>query len=260
MAAAYPSQVKSFTTKQDFIDTVDAADPNSLQDEVVALETTVGTNPHISTAPASSGTYVGTVVTYASVAARLANIEQGIVGDTHVHYAKLAGGSTITSSAAAVVGLTFKAITSQTGNFVTFRDVSNNVIGFISAAAAASFASVAVTGSVTAASHIGTAVPIAFHISGILTTGVKIAKYIATTTMTVRAAIAICDSGTGATFRVLVNGAAPSGMTTSASVGTSVVTHNFTDFSVNVNDRIQIEVMAAGSGSDLSITLDAVTA
>lgn len=261
MAAAYPNTVQSFSVKQDFVTTVDAADPNSIQDEVVAIETVIGTNPHVSTAPASTGTFVATSVTYASLAARLANIEQGIVGDTHVHYMKLAGGSTVTSSAVGVVGLTYKAITSQTANFITFRDASNAVIGFISPAAAASFSSLTVTGQISGATHIGTVVPVAFHVSGILTTGIKVAKYIATCPMTLKSALAVLDSGSGATYQIRVNGALPTGMTASAAVGTTVASFDFTDVTIAVNDRIQVEVVNAGSSaSDLSVTLNAVTA
>lgn len=46
MAAVYPTSLKSFTTKQNKVDLVDAAHINDLQSEVVALQTYVGTNPH----------------------------------------------------------------------------------------------------------------------------------------------------------------------------------------------------------------------
>jgi hypothetical protein len=42
MAASYPSSIKSFTTKVDNVDDVMAADVNSIQDEVVAIETALG--------------------------------------------------------------------------------------------------------------------------------------------------------------------------------------------------------------------------
>lgn len=42
MAASYPTSIKSFTTKQDNIDDVLAEHVNSLQDEVVAIETALG--------------------------------------------------------------------------------------------------------------------------------------------------------------------------------------------------------------------------
>ena len=44
MTASYPTTVKSFTTKVDFTDTVLAAHVNSLQEEVVAVQTELGTD------------------------------------------------------------------------------------------------------------------------------------------------------------------------------------------------------------------------
>jgi hypothetical protein len=42
MAAVFPKGIASFTTKRNLLDDVDAADINRLQDEVVAIETTLG--------------------------------------------------------------------------------------------------------------------------------------------------------------------------------------------------------------------------
>jgi hypothetical protein len=44
MAASYPSSLKSFTTKTNYVDLVDASHVNDLQDEVVAVETELGTD------------------------------------------------------------------------------------------------------------------------------------------------------------------------------------------------------------------------
>lgn len=62
MAASYPGSIKSFTTKADNVDDVLAADVNSIQDEVVAIETQLGANcgtwaAHTATVTASSGTF-----------------------------------------------------------------------------------------------------------------------------------------------------------------------------------------------------------
>jgi hypothetical protein len=65
-SATYPAAVRTFSEKTDNVTTVDASDVNSLQDEVVAIETTLGVNPAVY-AP------VGVPPTpYGSVAARLA--------------------------------------------------------------------------------------------------------------------------------------------------------------------------------------------
>ncbi len=44
MAASYPASLKSFTTKTNYVDLVDASHVNDLQDEVVAVETELGTD------------------------------------------------------------------------------------------------------------------------------------------------------------------------------------------------------------------------
>jgi len=44
MAASYPASVKSFTTKVDNVDDVEAAHINSVQEEIVAIETALGAN------------------------------------------------------------------------------------------------------------------------------------------------------------------------------------------------------------------------
>jgi hypothetical protein len=47
--ASYPASiVTTFTTKQNNVDLIDASDPNSVQAEVLALETTIGITPNIS--------------------------------------------------------------------------------------------------------------------------------------------------------------------------------------------------------------------
>lgn len=66
MPASWPVSLKIFTAKVDNTDIVYAADVNELQAEVSALETYLGTNPHISTARA---------VTYATVDARFEALE-----------------------------------------------------------------------------------------------------------------------------------------------------------------------------------------
>jgi hypothetical protein len=47
--ASYPASiVTTFTTKQNNVDLIDASDPNSIQAEVLAVETTLGITPNIS--------------------------------------------------------------------------------------------------------------------------------------------------------------------------------------------------------------------
>jgi hypothetical protein len=72
MPASYPSGVKGFTTKVDFTDLVLADHVNALQDEVRALQATIGTDPQV------SGGWVGTLdkttQTWATLKARIANL------------------------------------------------------------------------------------------------------------------------------------------------------------------------------------------
>lgn len=88
MPASYPNQVRSFSTKQNVVDTVDASHPNSLQEEVVAIESILGLNPQTSTTPNPSNTFNGASNAFSTVSARLANIETGIVSDSHTQYVR----------------------------------------------------------------------------------------------------------------------------------------------------------------------------
>ncbi len=98
MAASYPSSTANFTTKQNIVDIIDAAHPNVVQDEIVAIESTLGVNPNLSTTPSAAGSFVSTSTSFASVSARLANIETGIVADTHTQYVKKENGVVTTAS------------------------------------------------------------------------------------------------------------------------------------------------------------------
>lgn len=66
MPASYPASVASFTTRTDDTDTIFAAHVNALQEEVVAIETALGTAPTNSTARSTN---------YGSVDARLEALE-----------------------------------------------------------------------------------------------------------------------------------------------------------------------------------------
>ena len=76
MTALYPSSVKSFTTKVDFTDTVLAEHVNSLQDEVKALESTIGT--YINVGSGWVGSFDQITTNWNSLKDRLANIEYGL--------------------------------------------------------------------------------------------------------------------------------------------------------------------------------------
>jgi hypothetical protein len=116
MTASYPATIRSFTTKVDVRDIIYAADPNDLQDEVVAIQTILGVTPSLSTTPSASGTFNASATTFASVSARLANIETGIVADTHTQYLKKVDASVTTASTSSgVVRNIFASTSNPTG-------------------------------------------------------------------------------------------------------------------------------------------------
>lgn len=86
MAATYPGSVRVFSTKSNVTDTIDASHPNTLQEEVVAIETILGTNPNLSSAANSNTAFNAASTSYGTVSARLANIENGVIADSHTQY------------------------------------------------------------------------------------------------------------------------------------------------------------------------------
>jgi hypothetical protein len=78
LPASYPTTVAVLAANVDNTDVVYAADMNAVQDEIIAIETALGTNPHISTARSA---------TYGSVDARMESLEGGVsyTGHTHDH-------------------------------------------------------------------------------------------------------------------------------------------------------------------------------
>jgi len=103
VAATYPGSVRSFTTKVDVTGIVYAAHPNDLQEEVVAIESILGITPSLSTTPNAGGTFAATTTSFATVSARLANIETGIVADVHTQYVNKTNGTVTTASTASAV-------------------------------------------------------------------------------------------------------------------------------------------------------------
>ena len=143
MAASYPTSVRSFTTKVNVVDIIQAAHPNSLQEEVVAIESVLGTAPSVATAAVATD-WANTATDYITIKARLANIEKGIVADTHTQYVKRVGGSTITSSANNVTGLVIKGAVSQSANLQEWQDSSGAIVAYLDASG--NFSATNVTG------------------------------------------------------------------------------------------------------------------
>jgi hypothetical protein len=125
VTAAYPTTVKSFTTKTDFTDTVLAEHVNSLQLEVTSIESVLGTS--IRTGSGWVGTFDVITSSWNTLKDRLANIEYGLK-DVYDEYVSNVGGSVIVSSATGVKSLVVRARASQTANLVEFQTSASAVV------------------------------------------------------------------------------------------------------------------------------------
>lgn len=70
--ATYPCGIASWTNRIDNVNTVWAADPNTLAGEIIAVETALGPNPHIESKPIT-----GNPVTFASASERISQTNLG---------------------------------------------------------------------------------------------------------------------------------------------------------------------------------------
>ena len=131
MTAAYPTTVKSFTTKTDFTDTVLAEHVNSLQLEVTSIETVLGTS--ILTGSGLVGTFDVITSSWNTLKDRLANIEYGLK-DVYDEHVSNVGGSTIVPSGASVKGLVVKGAVSQSSSLVEFQTSAGTVVSKVDSA------------------------------------------------------------------------------------------------------------------------------
>lgn len=129
MTASYPTSVRNYVARVDLVDTVIADNVNSLQEEIRAIETVLGssatsTNPLVST---YTGSFSTLTTSWGTVGARLANIEAGLVsGVPNSPYVAITGGSTITSSSNKAL-----VLKTGTGSLNLFEAYSSgNVLGF----------------------------------------------------------------------------------------------------------------------------------
>lgn len=140
----FPAAIPTFTTKIDIYDVLFASHVNGLQNEVVAIASSLGVNPHVSPVVSPGTSFITAATTHATLGARLSNIENGVAGDSHTQYAKTAGGSTILSSATGVVGLNVRAMAAQTANILECRNSAGTVVFAVTAAGAVEIGGVAV--------------------------------------------------------------------------------------------------------------------
>lgn len=127
--ASYPSAVTSFSTKVDFVDIIFADHVNQLQDEMVATQNTLGSGI-LTSSGWTSGTFTQAITNYASVKARLNNIEYGL-DKAFNNRVSTDGGSTVLSAATTTVGLKFTARASQTANLTEWRTSSNTLVSYV---------------------------------------------------------------------------------------------------------------------------------
>jgi hypothetical protein len=123
--ASYPTSVVVFSTHANITEIIDASHPNNIQDEVTAIEATIGVEPRLSTTPSAVGTFTSTATTFATVNARLANIETGIVSDAHTQYLRKAGDSAniVTANSGTVKPLILRGASGQS---VSLQEWQNN--------------------------------------------------------------------------------------------------------------------------------------
>lgn len=123
MAAVYPGAVHpAWTPVVDNSSPVVANDINPVYLEVVAIESTLGATPNVSTT--GTGTFYQDGRTFPTVASRLANIENGVTIGV-LSRVSLNGGSQILADSGQV-GLSIKS--NGTNPLVNFLDSSNNVV------------------------------------------------------------------------------------------------------------------------------------
>lgn len=142
-----------------------------------------------------------------------------------------------------VANITAGVALTKTGNTLDVDAATQSVPGYLSAADKTKIDALEM--------------PIPFHISGTLSTGVKFPRFIAPVACTLVNSRAYAGGGSGVTYRLVKNGATAGN--TSATVGAAVVTTALsTVTSLAVGDTLQVEIVSAGtSGAELSVTVEA---
>ena len=125
--ATYPSQLKTFQNKSNTTDIIDASHPNTIQDELAAVQATLGTVPYRSTTQTPSATFISTATDFDTVTLRLANIEKGLVVDAHSQYIRKTAdnANVVIPTNASTKGFVIRAFANQTANLQEWQAVAN---------------------------------------------------------------------------------------------------------------------------------------
>lgn len=151
--ASYPSSVvttATFTAKVNTVDIIDASHPNLIQDEIIAIETALGTAPAQSTN--GSGSHTAAATAFATVGARLNNIENGVLGDVHTQYIRKSAdsGNIIVASTSAIKPLIVKGATSQSVTLQEWQNVGGTALAKVDQSGNLTAASIVKTGGTSA--------------------------------------------------------------------------------------------------------------
>jgi hypothetical protein len=140
MAASYPTSVKvwsptdvGFNYPEDLKEIVYARHVTTIYEEVTAVQQELGSGGLRTSAldaPTSTPYDPTSGKIWNNLRERLNNIERGTY-DGAIRRVQNVGGSTITPSAAATIGLTIRAASGQTANLIEFRNSSNTVRSFV---------------------------------------------------------------------------------------------------------------------------------
>lgn len=123
--ATYPTAVKSFTSRLDILDDVDASDINAAYDEITAVQATLGASPAKSLANYGSLWNGSSGYNWSTVKARLDNIERGVAGDAHPSlYVHQNGGDTVQATSTSVVPLTVRGALNAASPLFAVQDGS----------------------------------------------------------------------------------------------------------------------------------------
>lgn len=124
----YPTSVKNdFTTKINFTDPILAGHVNDLQDEMTAVQSTLGAA--INVGSGWVGTFNQSTSNWNTVKDRLNNIEYGL-GEVYNDYVSITGGSTLQPSGTSIKGLIIKARASQSANLLEFQTSAGTVVSY----------------------------------------------------------------------------------------------------------------------------------